>query len=328
MKYITIHIAVFFLFSGGLIIAQDDSDENLQSAITFTKEELKKEREYLKFEDHFISALQQKSIENFDKALEELTVCEKIYPNNIGMLFEKAKNHFYLKQYTEAIFYCEKALSIESDNYWILNLLKEIYIKQQNYKEAIAVQRKMYALKNSAAEGLLRLYYYTKNNKEGKALLTEVDKKNINITGFDFYNKFFNKQPQQTVVKNISATPTSQTIVSLQEAFNKNKNYKTLQLLLEKELATGNYPALSKDSEAGLALYPAQSKIYLFNGLALKEQQKNKEAINILEMGLDFVIDDAELIKFYNTLIQLYKAEKNKAKENEYKQMVQKLRIH
>lgn len=328
MKYFFVHI--IFLGFSLLSTAQDDSGEELKSVLDFSDGELQKERKFLKFEDHFIDAVQERNIENYDRALNELALCEKIYPNNIAMLFEKAKNFFALKQYDDAVYFCEKALVVAPDNYWILDLQKEIYTKQQNFNDAIRVQKKMYQLKDEAAEGLLRLYYYTKNSTEGKALLAEVEKKNINIISLDFYNRYFNKS------FNKSPTSAQYTVESTQEVstsylrqqFLKTKSYKNLQALLKKELTDKAFKDLLKDSETGLNLYPAQAKVYYYNGQALLALHQYQQAVEIFETGLDFVIDNTSLLfDFYKSLLQANKALGNAAKVKQYQELVRKLQI-
>ena len=312
------------------LLAQDDSDEELHSVLDFSNGELQKERDFLKFEDHFITAVAQKNIENYDKALVELSYCEKIYPNNSAMLFEKAKNLFVLNQYEEAIYYCEKALVQIPEDYWVLDLLKQVYVKLQNYQEAIVIQRKMYAINDIAAEDLLRLYYYTKNLDQGRKLLAEVDKKNINISNVDFYKRVFSKQTKssQNSSKDSQTDTVENSIQALRQHFAKQKDYKNLQLVLEKELSLQNYNELLQETDMGLSLFPAQAKLYLYKAKALLGLEKHKEAIAVLESGLDWVVDANTLQKeFYKLLINAYQSIGDNKKVTQYQELVQKLQI-
>ena len=324
MKFLLTHIVLLLL--PVLLHAQDATEENTQSNQAFSKEELRKERDFLQFEAHFIDAVKQRSIENYDKALTELAACEKIDPGNVAMLFEKAKNLNTLKQYIDAAYYCQKALEQEPDAYWILDLLKDIYLKQRNYQEAILIQKKMYALKKTAAEGLLQLYYYTKSLEEGRKLLQEIDQKNIYISSFNFYQDFFNPKLKNHTIVHAELPKDDKSISALQNDFYKHKDYKTLQVLLEKEKAANDFSSLLIDSEAALNLFPAQAKIYWYRGVALSKVQKNQKAIQILESGLDYVFDDTPMLKrFYNLLIELWQKENNPTKVRHYKELVQKL---
>jgi len=124
-----IRIVLLFLISLLSVLAwsQDDTEEQVKSD-SFTEAQLKEEKIFLDFKQSFMEAIQQRAIENYNKALESLNACEKIYPQNVAMLYEKAKNYFSLEKYQEALQYCEKIGSVEPQNIWNQKLKKEIYI--------------------------------------------------------------------------------------------------------------------------------------------------------------------------------------------------------
>ena len=68
---------------------------------------------------------------------------------------------------------------------------------------------------------------------------------------------------------------------------------------------------LQQSAEA-LLKYPSQPLIYLINGVALGSLNKPNEAIDVLEEGLDYIIDDSKMeIDFYIQLASAYKAINN-----------------
>ncbi len=321
IKHILYSIILIQLFSI-TAFAQDDSEEGTTSAETFEKEELLKEKHLLNFKASFIESIKQRSIENYDKALESLSICENIYPNNEAMLFEKAKNHFALKQYIEAHHYCDKALDLNPNNFWIKTLSRDIFEKEHNFPEAIKIQKELYSKKQSEAGNLLKLYYRTKKIKEGQMFISEIDRKSIYVLNLDFYKKHFKVVTKSAENNNF----TTKKLNVLQNGFSQNNNYVTLQKILEKEVETKQFKALLKDSDTGLSLFPAQAKVYLYKGLALNGLQKYQEAVSVLESGLDFVFDNPTLTKrFYYALIEGYNGINNTVKANHYKQLVQKL---
>ena len=135
MKRFKLYIILFLVSLSLQSIAQDDSEEDVASAESYKKETLEEEKKYLVFKESFIASLAQKGIKNYDKALELLTICESSYPNNVAMLFEKAKNHYKLKQFIETHHYCDKALSIDPNNFWVQSLSRDAYEKEYNYKK-------------------------------------------------------------------------------------------------------------------------------------------------------------------------------------------------
>ena len=75
---------------------------------------------------------------------------------------------------------------------------------------------------------------------------------------------------------------------------------------------------LNKDAEAvklsaeALELYPAQPVLYLANGVANNKLNQPKKAIESLEMGADFVVDDSKMLSdFYTQLSIAYKQNNN-----------------
>ncbi len=318
---------LFFLLGSFTSAAQDDTEEETNGVAFFEEAELRKEKEYLTFKEAFIESLRQRGIEKYNKALESLVICEGIYPENIAMLFEQAKNSFDLKQYVEAHYYCNKALAIEPTNFWIKSLSRDIYEKQQNYTEAIAIQKELYKIKTSEATRLLKLYYRTKNKEEGRKLIAEIDKNATPVLGIDFYKRYFNSKTKKVVRKPVKPiTNQEKDLETLQKDFSKTHDFKILEKILEKEHQTKQYKKLLNDSKLGLEIFPAQAKVYLYNGLALNALSKHTEAVVVLETGLDYVFDDPNLSKqFYTALINGYQNLSNSKKVNHYKQLVQKL---
>lgn len=82
---------------------------------------------------------------------------------------------------------------------------------------------------------------------------------------------------------------------------------------------------LNKDSEAAalssetLELYPAQPILYLVNGVANNKLNLPKKAIDSLEMGMDFVVDDDNMLAdFYRQLSIAYKLSNNITKSEAF----------
>ena len=72
--------------------------------------------------------------------------------------------------------------------------------------------------------------------------------------------------------------------------------------------------------------YPSQPLLYLLNGVANLNLNENKKAIESLETGLDFLIDDKQMERdFYLQLSKVYENEGNMQKKNEYAQKAQNL---
>jgi tetratricopeptide (TPR) repeat protein len=77
-------------------------------------------------------------------------------------------------------------------------------------------------------------------------------------------------------------------------------------LLLEAYLQKQQYDALGKKAESMIELYPLQPQFYYYAGLAYNQQKNFKKAKDLLEMGLDYLVNDTALEINFN--IQLGEA--------------------
>ena len=76
---------------------------------------------------------------------------------------------------------------------------------------------------------------------------------------------------------------------------------------------------LYDDSKDGIELFPAQSYIYLMNGVALNSLRKYRDAILILETGLEFLVDDFNMeAQFMEQFSLSYKGLGENKKATEY----------
>ena len=104
------------------------------------------------------------------------------------------------------------------------------------------------------------------------------------------------------------------------ENFNVLKNV----LLLYIDLQKFNV-AESKSNEV-LQKYPAQPLFYLINGVALNQLNEPKKAVDVLETGLDYIIDDKKMeMDFYMQLSVAYAALNNTAKAKTFNEKAKQL---
>ena len=80
-------------------------------------------------------------------------------------------------------------------------------------------------------------------------------------------------------------------------------NYKLLKNTLLFQLEFEKYTDAAELSNKGLEIFPAQPLLYLLNGVANNGLENSDEAIESLETGLDFILDDLQMqFDFYNQL--------------------------
>lgn len=93
-------------------------------------------------------------------------------------------------------------------------------------------------------------------------------------------------------------------------------NYSLLKNTLLLQIDLKKYEEAAALSEEALGTFPAQAMLYLLNGVANNRLQKSDVAIESLETGLDFLLDDPRVERdFYDQLRIAYEAkgEVNKA---------------
>jgi len=97
------------------------------------------------------------------------------------------------------------------------------------------------------------------------------------------------------------------------------KNYGIIKDLLLLQVDLGKNEAAAQKSEEAIDLFPAQPILYLVNGVANNKLNNPKKAIESLETGMDYVIEDPNMLKdFYTQLSDAYKQTNNMSKSKSY----------
>ena len=258
------------------------------------------EENFLKFQESFFKALAQKSIYNYRAAIQNLEKCNEIKPNDVSVLFELSKNYVLLNTFFEAEYYAKQALSLEPNNYWILMHLSQLYVASNNRSKAIKIHEQIATINPKEQEKLVYLYYQNKQREKSKQLLLELENKQLLTPGLTNFKKRFVKK---TRVKKETKT---QGIQELLKEFEQTKRFETLREILTRSVDSDPTMLLTY-SKIGLELYPAQAFVYLMNGKALNQKQDCKKALEQLNNGIDFVIDDVLLeAAFYEERARSY----------------------
>lgn len=96
-------------------------------------------------------------------------------------------------------------------------------------------------------------------------------------------------------------------------------NYAVLKDVLLLQLDLGLNEKAAVRSEQTIELFPAQPIFYLVNGVANNKLKQQKKAIESLEAGLDYIIDDVKMeIDFYTQLSLAYQLDNNITKSQAF----------
>lgn len=283
----------------------------------------------LKFQEYFFEALKQTATNNYSKAIENLEKCAAIDTVSLAVDFEFSKNYLHLKKYYEAEVFINNALAKDPENQYLLKHKVSILKAERNYKDAIETQKKLVKIKPIYTDELVLLYIQNREFSEAENLITEIEDKaltTLKIRRFKTYltnRKKLKKKETKTAINQ----PEDSSIEALKNSFKKNKDFKTLLKILSYELENNLFELLQVDSKNALELFPAQPILYQLNGYALNKLKKYNDAIDVLTIGIDFVIDNNEMeLNFYNQLIISYEGLNNTKEVLKYKQKAAQLK--
>ncbi|QXP65923.1 lipopolysaccharide assembly protein LapB [Polaribacter sp. AHE13PA] len=288
-----------------------------QDSIPIAKD-LTEEKE-LDFQQFFFKALSEKSIGNYQKAIENLENSNQILTGNMAVYFEFSKNYLLLNKTLLAKEYIKRALNNEPNNIWMLQHLVKIHIKDKNFSDAIEVQEKLVTLNLSEQELLVKLYLNNKEEDKAISLMNTMELNNGLSTSFKRLKEGLAKRSNNSVVEEKITDGGS-----LEEQFKANKSYAVLYQILV--AVKENPEVLLKYSDEGILLFPAQPFVYLMKGKALNYQKKFKNALISLQNGIDFVIEDTMEADFYKEMAVSYNGLGNFKEEKNFIEKSKKIK--
>lgn len=99
------------------------------------------------------------------------------------------------------------------------------------------------------------------------------------------------------------------------------ENYGILRNIILLHIDLKQFEQAKERSQEGLEIFPSQPVLYLTHGVSLNYLNKPEQAIQTLEMGLDYIIEDVAMEKdFYNQLAKAYTAINNLTKAKAFKE--------
>jgi tetratricopeptide (TPR) repeat protein len=195
--------------------------------------------------------------------------------------------------------------------------------KDRNYEEAIKVQLKIVELDPYYRESLIYLYHLNRQNNKALSLIYLLEQEK------GLHQKLERlKEKLELSMKPVKLKNDHKDLDKLISDFNENKpSFSILNRILELAEFT-NSQILDNYSKLAVTLFPAQPFSYLSRAKFLSQQQQFDEAIAVLEIGLDFVIENPALeVQFYSILAKVYSSLGNNKKVIEFENKIKKLKI-
>lgn len=258
------------------------------------------------FQEKFFAALQQKSIGNYDRAINLFLECKQLEPGNAVLDHELARSYLASKQFVLAQQYGIAAVAAKPQDYWVLNTLVDIMKGQGGSVEGVTARIPFddRVLK----ENLSLIYYRQENYEEALKILNGMQRSE--------FARELSMKINDSLQLGKSAEPEKENLAPAAVKDNPMEHYISIisDLLVKEDLKR----AAAVSAEA-LENFPLHPYFYYSSGLVLSREQKYGEAIEILESGLDFLLEDVELAnKIYKELSDANKALGNSSKANMY----------
>ncbi len=261
------------------------------------------------FQENFFEGLKQKGIQNYDRAINYLLECKNLEPENWAVAHELAKVYFLDKNYVESQTYGIAAVSQVPENYWYLNTLMVTLKEQGNDIGTVAADIPMG--NTTLQENLARIYFVQEKYEKALALLKPLQKsKSVTVLEQKIEDALLIKEMNTKTLKFTATVENSGNSSDMQAYTARIRGL----LMMPVDNAS-----LLQVSEEALEKFPAQPYFYYANGFALNAKGKHREAIEILETALDYMLSDISLAnKIYTELSAAYNAISNPSKANMY----------
>ena len=259
------------------------------------------------FQENFFEGLKQKGIGNYDRAIDRFLKCRQLDPTVMGVDHELAKSYFMDKQYVQAQEYAILALKGAPGDYWVLDQLiavvDQLGIPLQSLEDRIPFG-------NPRLQENLALNHFNKGKyREATKLLEVMEASPLRE---ELLRKIGDSLEQQARVVSDpqpdgpSPREAEGTVAALRSE---------LEAL---RLGPDPNELLERSGEA-LQLYPLQPYFYYVHGVSLIDTGNPQKAVEVLESGLDYLLDDAVLQNgFFHELARAYTLLGNPRKANEY----------
>ncbi|MEJ1221543.1 tetratricopeptide repeat protein [Sediminicola sp. 1XM1-17] len=294
LHFLLLCIAV--LLSAGHIFAQEP-EESAEIMLEAYSDE---------FQEKFFEALKQKGIENYDRAINLFLECKAMDNNNPVIDHELAKSYALNRDFINAQDYVLKAINLAPENFWFLHTLVDITEKQGNSFDTV---RALIPYSNEMLREHLAQIYYNRQNYDNALFVLEGLRKTSAVN---------------TLRRRIADAKGEDVSSDLEEEVEQQGEKEESPLddfmmgmaqLIEKE----DFKQLETVSAEALETFPLQPYFYYARGLALNKLSRHKEAVAVMEEGLDYLLEDQLLAnKFHKELANAHIALGNSSKANMY----------
>lgn len=257
------------------------------------------------FQENFFEALKQKGIQNYDRAIDLFLKCKQLEPDNSVVDYELGKAYLLDKQHIKAQEYAIEALIAEPTDFWYADNLLTILEEQGSPLESI--EERIPFTNQKLKENFALSYFKKRKYEEAKKILVKLGNSRLVTELTEKINDSLQKGQElaKTPVPKLKEEEPADPVAQLRAK-------------IENMLAASDDGLLEVSKDA-LDNYPLQPYFYFAYGAALQRNGNSNKAIEVLESGLDYLLDDQQLANdMYRELSKAYTAIGNTQKANEY----------
>ncbi len=304
---IIIILVVLPFLTGYPVLAQEEIETEIEESAEVFLEEYTDE-----FQEIFFEALKQKGIQNYDRTINLLLECKGLDPINSALDHELARAYQMNKQYAYAKSYAIDAVDSEPQNYWYLSTLVDV-LELQSEEGLQAVENAIpIPFSNKALQRNLAVIYFQKEKYTNALNILE------GMQNDTFASNLRRRINDSLNVRNNRDSSPAATAKDSDET-SKDFALEEFKNTIEQLLVAKDYNAALERSQVAKEAYPLQPYFYYTLGRSLAAQGKHKNAIPILEEGLEYLFDDEELANtFYKELANAFKAVGDMTNANRY----------
>jgi len=206
-----------------------------------------------------------------DKAFAKAVRLKKIEPTHIAVQIGSYKDDLARKEYTVAVAKMQMGLQNELP----------VAVKKVMIEDFIRLIKEDTSYKNTFENSI-----------------ATIQKSGSEASLYPLISEYYN-----------TASQGDEGLAYLEKALNADKeNLDLIKKVTRAQLDNAQYDKALKTTTEALELFPSQPQLYLDNGLAFSGLTNYDEAIESLELGLDYIIDDDILeAQFYEALGNAYK---------------------
>ncbi|MBI4945398.1 MAG: tetratricopeptide repeat protein [Bacteroidetes bacterium] len=295
-----------------------------------------------------------------NKVKEALAVYDRI-EEKVGVTedicLQKERIYLSQNQFDKAVGEAQKLINAFPAEMNYYRMLAELYFQNKKLKEGLDVCKQIFNIDPNDPQTHLMIADYYENNNENEKAFSHVkiaflnpdldidDKIKILIAYFNIPQKFSSEKSESDTLISIllKVHPHDAKTYSMQgdffnrdgkntqarDAFRKaieldKSRYPIWQQVLVLDETLGDFESMETDSRQTIELFPSEPYPYIFNASSYYQKKNYKQAIDVVNIGKDYVAGDKKLLaQFYSILGDCYNATKEyKLSDDNYEKAI------